>query len=76
MLHDQESFAKNWVGPLKDAAGSGSLTVKMARDFGSWKGVQIAFSRNAKDTRSSRSRAGPTVAESSGARVTASTILG
>ena len=48
MLHDQGSFAKNWVSPFKDAAGSGSLTVKMARDFGSWKDAQVAFSRNAK----------------------------
>ena len=47
-LHDQGSFAKNWVSPFKDAAGSGSLMVKMARDFGSWKGAQVAFSRNAK----------------------------
>lgn len=47
MVLNTGSFTKNWVSPLKDAAGSASLMVKMARDFGSWKGAKVAFSRNA-----------------------------
>lgn len=48
MLKDQGSFAKNWVSPLKDAAGSLSLMVRMARDFGKWHGAEVAFTKNAK----------------------------
>lgn len=35
MIRDAGSGAKNWVSPVKDAAGSGKLVYKIARDFAS-----------------------------------------
>ncbi len=43
MIRDAGSGAKNWVSPVKDAAGSGKLVYKIARDFASWKGARVSF---------------------------------
>jgi hypothetical protein len=46
MLEDQESQGKLWTGPLKDSIGSGKVFFKLARDFASWKGAQVYFSKS------------------------------
>lgn len=46
MLEDQGGTIKNWIGPLKDAAGSGKLFYRMAPDFGTWKGAQVHFAKS------------------------------
>lgn len=43
LVHDGGTAFKNWVSPLKDAAGSGKLVYKIARDFASWKGARVSF---------------------------------
>ncbi len=46
MLRDAGSGIKNWVSPAKDALGSVKLFHKIARDFASWKGARVYFSRS------------------------------
>ena len=47
MLHDQETQGKLWTGPLKDSFGSGKIFYKLAKDFASWKGAEVYFSKSA-----------------------------
>lgn len=46
MVRDQETQFKNWFAPLKDGAGSAKLFFKMARDFASWKGARVVFTKS------------------------------
>ena len=46
MLRDQETQGKLWTGPLKDSLGSGKIFYKLARDFASWKGAKVYFSKS------------------------------
>ena len=46
MLEKQEAQGKLWTGPFKDSLGSAKLFFKIARDFGSWKGAKVSFSKS------------------------------
>ncbi len=46
MLQGQEAQGKLWTGPIKDSLGSAKLFFKIAKDFGSWKGAKVSFSRS------------------------------
>ncbi len=47
MLRNQETQGKLWTGPLKDSFGSGKIFCKLAKDFASWKGAEVYFSKSA-----------------------------
>ena len=44
LLHEEETQGKLWIGPFKDGLGGGTVLVKLARDFASWKGARVYFS--------------------------------
>ncbi len=46
MLQSQEAQGKLWTGPMKDGLGSAKLFFKIAKDFGSWKGAKVYFSKS------------------------------
>ena len=46
MLRDQETQGKLWTGPFKDSVGSVKIFYKLAKDFASWKGAQVYFSKS------------------------------
>lgn len=46
MLADQEGQGKLWTGPFKDGLGSVQIFYKIARDFASWKGARVAFTKS------------------------------
>ena len=46
MLSEQEVQGKLWTSPVKDSLGSARVFYKMARDFASWKGAQVYFSKS------------------------------
>ena len=45
MLADEEAQTKLWSGPTKDMLGSGKLIYKLAKDFATWKGVRVTFTK-------------------------------
>ncbi len=46
MLQEQENQGKLWIGPGKDSLGSVQLLHKLAKDFASWKGAQVYFTKS------------------------------
>ena len=46
MLQDQEGQGKLWAGPFKDGLGNSRILYKLARDFASWKGARVTFSKS------------------------------
>ena len=46
MLDEQETQGKLWTGPAKDSFGSGKLVYKLAKDFESWKGARVYFTKS------------------------------
>ena len=74
MLRDQEAQGKLWTGPSKDSLGSGKIFFKLARDFASWKGAEVYFSKSKAGNDLVTFKGWPTGANSSPARATGSTI--
>jgi len=46
ILEDQEGQAKTWTGPIKDGLGTVTLLRKIAKDFASWKGAAVRFTKS------------------------------
>lgn len=45
MLAESENEGKLWTGPFKDMLGSGKILYKLAKDYGSWTGARVYFTK-------------------------------